>query len=67
MENKILNNINGKQYFIIQGKKGKPALLGSITGETYIVCGTLQDNDWISGEYYSDFEEAYKSYKKRGK
>lgn len=63
--NNIFYNENGKQYYLLFGKKGKNALLLDLNEKLYIVCAILEEKSWWQGSYYNDFEEALKDYKER--
>lgn len=65
----LLENTNGKQYCIILGEYHEPALLCRLNDEPcpYIVCSMLSASDWYGGEYFEDFDKAYKRYKEIAK
>ncbi len=63
---RIFYNLNGNTYYILFGEIGKAAFLcnfESNNGGQYVLCRLLDKNTWWHGEYFEDFEEAYKRWK----
>lgn len=61
---KLFLNMNGNSYAIIQGGKGKKSLLMNLNYEQYVVCAMLEENSWWQGNYFDNFDEAYRYYQK---
>lgn len=57
-------NMNGNSYAIVQGGKGKKSLLMNLNYEQYVVCAMLEENSWWQGNYFDNFDEAYRYYQK---
>ena len=60
---KLFYNLNGNTYYILFGKRKERALLCNIDTEQYVICQILEENNWWHGEYFYNFDEAYKKYK----
>ena len=66
MPERIFVNTNGNTYYILFGEKGKSSFLCKINDNSsaqYVICAILEENTWWQGNYFEDFEEAYKSWK----
>lgn len=61
---KLFLNANGNSYAIVQGGKGKKSLLMNLNYEQYVVCAMLEENSWWQGNYFDNFDEAYRYYQK---
>lgn len=61
---KLFLNMNGNSYAIVQGGKGKKSLLMNLNHEQYVVCAMLEENSWWQGNYFDNFDEAYRYYQK---
>ncbi len=61
---KIFYNTNGNTYYILFGGKGERAFLCNICIEQYVICAILEENSWWQGQYFDNFEEAYKKWNK---
>lgn len=61
---KLFLNMNGNSYAIVQGGKGKKSLLMNLNYEQYVVCAMLEENSWWQGNYFDNFDEAYRYYQK---
>lgn len=61
---KIFYNNNGNIYYILFGKQGERALLCNVNINQYVICAVLEENSWLYGSYFQDFEEAYEEWKK---
>lgn len=62
MKNLFYNN-NGNVYYILFGGKGKRTFLCNVNCKQYVICSMLEENSWWQGQYFEDFEEAYKEWK----
>jgi len=60
---KIFYNINGNTYYILFGTKGERAFLCNVNLEQYVICAILEEDSWWQGQYFDNFEEAYKEWK----
>ena len=60
---KIFYNINGNTYYILFGTKGEWAFLCNVNLEQYVICAILEEDSWWQGQYFDNFEEAYKEWK----
>ena len=67
IESKLFYNINGNTYYVLFGKKGEKAFLCNINCNQYVICQLLEENSWLHGNYYCDFEEAYDDWKEMNK
>lgn len=59
---KLFYNANGNTYYVLFGSKREKAFLCNISHEQYVICQMLEDNSWWQGEYFNNFEEAYKKW-----
>ena len=50
-------------YFLLFGEVGKPAMLLDTESNEIVICETLENNSWIHGNYYFNFERAYEEWK----
>ena len=64
--NRYFENDNGQEYVIVAGGKGKTSLLINLYSSQCVVCANLQETSWYQGNYFNDFDEAYKYFKKMG-
>lgn len=60
---KLFSNSNGRNYCVVKGGLGKRSLLVNMNIEEYVVCAVLEENSWLYGSYFNNFDEAYKYYK----
>ena len=60
---RLFVNSNGRSYAIVKGGKGKRSLLINIYSNECVVCAILEDDSWWQGNYFEDFDEAYKFFK----
>lgn len=61
--NKLFYNSNGNTYYILFGGKGQKSFLCNIKRQQFVICAVLEENSWWHGNYFENFEEAYKSWK----
>ncbi len=52
-------------YFLLKGEIGKPAMLLDTNSNEIVICEMLEDNSWWHGNYYFNFDEAYKVWKEK--
>lgn len=62
---KLFHNMNGYTYYILFGKRGEKAFLCNVDIEQYVICAILEEHSWWQGEYFNNFEEAYKEWNKQ--
>lgn len=63
MPKKLFYNNNGNTYYILFGGKGKKSFLCNIERQQYVICAVLEADSWWQGNYFENFEEAYRSWK----
>lgn len=63
MPKKLFYNNNGNTYYILFGGKGKKSFLCNIERQQYVICAVLEEDSWWQGNYFENFEEAYRSWK----
>lgn len=66
MPKKLFFNNNGNTYYILFGGKGKKSFLCNIERQQFVICAILEENSWWQGNYFENFEEAYRSWKETG-
>lgn len=65
MLSRVFCNRNGRNYCILDGDFGKPALLANLNAKQFVIASKLNKDDWCSGSYYTNLKDAYEDWSER--
>jgi len=65
MLSRVFCNNNGRNYCILDGGFGKPALLANLNDKQFVIASKLNKDDWNSGRYFTNLKDAYEEWSER--
>ena len=65
MLSRVFCNHNGKNYCILEGEIGKPALLANLNEKQFVIAAMLNDTHWYCGRYFTNLKDAYEEWSEK--